>query len=132
MNPCGQKGGMTQPPPARTRTTNRCSYNGALKKRGSLLIGRDKEMTWLAPHEGRPGRQTAEIQIRVLRRLSRTNGVRLLNHEPLLRPRHRRDRPPGLNPKGKAEVTPQASVVQQLGAPPRFGAARLPSRRASG
>ncbi len=28
----------------------------ALKKRGSLLIWLDKEMTWLAPYEGRPGR----------------------------------------------------------------------------
>ena len=60
-----------------------------------------------------PDRQTAEIQIRVLRRLSRTNGVRLLSHEPLLRPRHRRDRPRGLNPKGKGEGTPQASILQQ-------------------
>ena len=31
-------------------------YNAALRKRGSLLIWVDKEMAWLAPHEGRPGR----------------------------------------------------------------------------
>ncbi len=28
----------------------------ALRKRGSLLIWLDKEMAWLAPHDGRPGR----------------------------------------------------------------------------
>lgn len=47
---------MTKPPPARYRTTNWTHYNAALRKRGSLLIWLDKEMTWLAPHEGRPGR----------------------------------------------------------------------------
>lgn len=47
---------MTKPKPARYRTTNWPSYNAALKKRGSLLIWLDKEMAWLAPHEGRPGR----------------------------------------------------------------------------
>ena len=29
--------------------------NAALRKRGSLLIWLDKEMTWLAPHDGSPG-----------------------------------------------------------------------------
>ena len=47
---------MTKPMPARYRTTNWSSYNAALRKRGSLLIWLDREMTWLAPHEGRPGR----------------------------------------------------------------------------
>jgi hypothetical protein len=47
---------MTKPSPVRYRTTNWPSYNAALKKRGSLLIWLDKEMTWLAPHEGCPGR----------------------------------------------------------------------------
>ena len=47
---------MTKPSPSRYRTTNWPSYNAALKKRGSLLIWLDKEMTWLAPHDVRPGR----------------------------------------------------------------------------
>lgn len=47
---------MTKPLPARYRTTNWSSYNAALKKRGSLLIWLDKEMTWFAPHEARLGR----------------------------------------------------------------------------
>ena len=50
--------GMTKPLPARYRTTNWPSYNAALKKRGLLLIWLDREMTWLAPNEGRPGRPT--------------------------------------------------------------------------
>ncbi len=49
-------GDMTKPMPARYRTTNWSAYNAALRKRGSLLIWLDREMTWLAPHEGRPGR----------------------------------------------------------------------------
>ena len=47
---------MIKPSPARYRTTNWSSYSASLKKRGSLLIWLDKEMTWLAPHEGSPGR----------------------------------------------------------------------------
>lgn len=47
---------MMKPEPARYRTTNWKSYNAALKKRGSLLIWLDKEMVWLAPKDGRPGR----------------------------------------------------------------------------
>ena len=47
---------MTKPSSARYRTTNWSSYNAALRKRGSLLIWLDREMSWLAPHEGRPGR----------------------------------------------------------------------------
>lgn len=60
-----------------------------------------------------PDRQTAEIHIRVLRRLSRTDGVRLLSHEPLQRPRHRRDRSRRLRSTGKGDVTSQARVAQQ-------------------
>ena len=47
---------MTQSSAARYRTTNWSSSTAALKKRGSLLIWLDKEMTWLAPHDGSPGR----------------------------------------------------------------------------
>ncbi len=47
---------MTKPSPARYRTTNWSSDNAALRKRGSLLIWLDKDMTWLAPHAGRTGR----------------------------------------------------------------------------
>jgi hypothetical protein len=50
-----------------------------------------------------PDRQTAEIQIRVA----------LMNRFPALGPWHRRDRARRLNPKGKGEGTPQASVLQQ-------------------
>jgi hypothetical protein len=47
---------MTKPEPARYRTTNWKSYNDALRRRGSLLIWLDKDMTWLANRAGRPGR----------------------------------------------------------------------------
>lgn len=47
---------MPKPSPPRYRTTNWSSYNNALRRRGSLLIWVDKEMTWYAPHEGKPGR----------------------------------------------------------------------------
>lgn len=47
---------MTRPDPARYRTTNWKSYNEALKRRGSLLIWLDKDMTWLAPKVGGNGR----------------------------------------------------------------------------
>ena len=47
---------MSKPSPTRYRTTNWSSYNGALRKRGSLLIWLDKEVIWLAPHDGGPGR----------------------------------------------------------------------------
>ena len=55
--------------------------NAALKTRGSLLIWLDKEMTWLAAHEGRPGRPAifsdAAIQFCPLpgRRLCRREGA---------------------------------------------------------
>ena len=47
---------MSTPSPARYRTTNWSSYTASLCKRGSLLIWLDKEMTWLAPPGGSPGR----------------------------------------------------------------------------
>jgi hypothetical protein len=47
---------MSKPAPARYRTTNWFSYTVSHRKRGSLLIWLDKEMTWLAPHDGSPGR----------------------------------------------------------------------------
>lgn len=48
---------MTRADPTRYRTNNWKSYNEALKRRGSLLIWLDKDMTWLAPKargNGRP------------------------------------------------------------------------------
>lgn len=47
---------MPKPTPARYRTTNWSAYNAALRKRGEMLIWFDKDMTWLAPHDGRAGR----------------------------------------------------------------------------
>ena len=47
---------MSKPSPARYRTTNWSGDTASLKKRGSLLIWLDKEMTWLAPHDGSRGR----------------------------------------------------------------------------
>ncbi len=47
---------MSKPAPARCRTTNWSEYNGALRRRGSLLVWLDREMEWAAPERGRPGR----------------------------------------------------------------------------
>ena len=47
---------MSKPAPARYRTTNWSAYNAALRRRGSLLVWLDREMEWLAPASGRPGR----------------------------------------------------------------------------
>jgi hypothetical protein len=47
---------MNKRSPARYRTTNWSNYTAAPRKRGSLLIWSDKDMTWLAPHDGSPGR----------------------------------------------------------------------------
>ncbi|MCA0272890.1 MAG: IS5 family transposase, partial [Proteobacteria bacterium] len=47
---------MSKPTPACCRTTNWSSYTTVLRMRGSLLIRLDKEMTWLARHDGSPGR----------------------------------------------------------------------------
>ena len=47
---------MGTPSPACYRATNWSGYNAVLRKRGSLLIWVDRDMAWLAPYEGRPGR----------------------------------------------------------------------------
>jgi hypothetical protein len=47
---------MSKPSPVRFRTTNWSSYTASLRRRGSLLIWLDREMTWLAPPDGSPGR----------------------------------------------------------------------------
>lgn len=47
---------MSKPTPAIYRTTSWSSYTAALRKRGSRRICLDKEMTWLGPHKGGPGR----------------------------------------------------------------------------
>jgi len=47
---------MTKPSAARYRTTNWSGYTAALRKRGSLRIWLDKDITWLAPHDGSRGR----------------------------------------------------------------------------
>ncbi|MDD7973301.1 IS5/IS1182 family transposase, partial [Roseinatronobacter sp. HJB301] len=47
---------MSKPSPTPDRTTNWSSYTASLRKRGSLLIWLDKDMTWLAPQDGNPGR----------------------------------------------------------------------------
>jgi IS5 family transposase len=47
---------MSKPVPARYRTTNWSAYNAALRRRGSLLVWLDRDMEWLAPASGRPGR----------------------------------------------------------------------------
>jgi len=47
---------MSKPLPARYRRMNWSSYTSFLRKRGSLLIWPDKEMTGLAPHDGSPDR----------------------------------------------------------------------------
>jgi hypothetical protein len=47
---------MSKPEAAHYRTTNWKSYNDALRRRGSLLIWLDRDMEWIAPKAGRPGR----------------------------------------------------------------------------
>ena len=47
---------MSKPSPARYRTTNWSGCTAALRKRGSLRTWLDKDMAWLAPPEGKPGR----------------------------------------------------------------------------
>ena len=47
---------MSKASPAGYRTTNRSGYNASLRKRAALLIWVDKDMTWRAPRDGRPGR----------------------------------------------------------------------------
>ncbi|WP_186766731.1 transposase, partial [Puniceibacterium confluentis] len=47
---------MSKPSPIRYCTTTWSSYNASLRKRGSLLIRVDRDMTWRAPRDWRPGR----------------------------------------------------------------------------
>ena len=47
---------MSKPTAARYRTTNWSRYSASPKKRGSLPIWLDKDMTWLALPDGSPGR----------------------------------------------------------------------------
>lgn len=47
---------MGKPTPARYRTTNWYSYTAAQRKRGSLVIWLNKDMSWLAPRDWGPGR----------------------------------------------------------------------------
>jgi hypothetical protein len=47
---------MSKPSPTRYRTMNWSSYTASLRNRGPLLIWLDKDMSWLAPHDGSPGR----------------------------------------------------------------------------
>jgi len=54
VNPCGQTGRMRKPTPARDRMTNGSGDTASLRNRGSPLIWLDRDMTWLAPHAGRP------------------------------------------------------------------------------
>jgi Transposase DDE domain len=49
-------GRKSKPSPARYCASNWISYTAPLRKCGTLLIWLDKEMTWLAPHDGSPGR----------------------------------------------------------------------------
>lgn len=67
VKPCIKTSGMSKPSPSRYRTTNWLSYTASLRERGSLLVWLDKDMTWLAPHDGSPGRPAvfsdAAIQI---------------------------------------------------------------------
>lgn len=57
---------MSKPSPARCRTRNWFSYTGSSRKRGSLLIWLDKDMTWLTLHDGRLGRPTVPSDAAVL------------------------------------------------------------------
>ena len=45
------------PPPIKYKTKNWCTYNEALKRRESLPIWFDPEMTWTPPPSGKRGRQ---------------------------------------------------------------------------
>lgn len=55
-------------------------------------------------------RQTAESHIRILCRLSRTGGVHLLGHEPVLCPRNGRDHPCQMIKLGKGEIRSQTAL----------------------
>lgn len=59
MNPCGLTAGMSKSSPARYHTANWSGHTASLRKRRLLLIWLDKEMTWLAPHDGSPDHPAA-------------------------------------------------------------------------
>ncbi|TDX22242.1 DDE family transposase [Rhodovulum visakhapatnamense] len=47
---------MPKPASPRYRTTNWCIYNASLRRRGSLLVWFDRDMTWFADRNGKRGR----------------------------------------------------------------------------
>lgn len=77
VNPCGWTTGMSKPSPTRYRVTNWSSYAALLRKRGSLPIWLDKEMTRRVPPDDSPGFPAAfsgaaiwfPLSIKVLSRL---------------------------------------------------------------
>lgn len=48
---------MSKPAPNKYKTTNWPAYHAALKSRGALMIGLDKDMQWSAPATGKRGRK---------------------------------------------------------------------------
>jgi hypothetical protein len=56
---------MSKPSPARYRTTNWSSKTASLRKRGSLLIWLDNDMSWLAPPDGKPGHPAVFFDARI-------------------------------------------------------------------
>jgi hypothetical protein len=54
--PRGWTGRISNPSPARDRMTNWSGCTAALRKSETLLTWLDKHMSWLAPHDGSPGR----------------------------------------------------------------------------
>jgi hypothetical protein len=114
---------MNKPSPARYRTTNWSSYNASLRKRGSLLIWVDKEMTWRARRDSRPGRPPvfsyAAIQfclsIKVLFKLPlrQTAGmVAMPSSRPARRPSHGRPSPPAQSLETRPFALPNPLVAR--------------------
>jgi len=56
---------MSKPIPPTYKTTNWASYNEALKRRGSLTIWFDPDMTWEAAPSGKRGRQRAYSDVAI-------------------------------------------------------------------
>ena len=56
-NPVSYQKVMSNWSPTKYKNTNWSSYNDSLKRRGSLSIWFDPEMTWVPPPSGKPGRQ---------------------------------------------------------------------------
>ena len=57
MNPVCYPEGTSKPAPSTYKITNWHSYNETLKRRGSLTIWFDPEMSWVATPPGKRGRQ---------------------------------------------------------------------------